>query len=460
MVTKIGERAVVLGAGMAGLMAARVLADAYERVTIVERDELPDGPVHRRGVPQGRHAHALLARGCQLVEDLFDGISTQLIADGALPGDLAANFRAVFSGHRLAQTPSDLSVLFLSRPLLESRIRARVRAIPAVTILDGTDALGVVATADARRIVGVRVVGRRERANEETIATDLVVDATGRGSRAPAWLAQLGFREPRPERVEVGVRYSTRAFRLREGALGHDHLVVVNGTPANLRSGVVLAIEGGVHLCSVIGLLGDTPPTDLAEFLAFAGSLLFPDVHDAIVDAVPLDDGARLGYPANVRLHYEELREQPSGLLVLGDALCSLNPVYAQGMTVAAMQAGVLRRLLQSGAVSPDQYFNEVARVIDVPWNTATAADLLRNGVAGFRGLGLRLVDAYISRLQAAAANDPELTLAFLRVVGLVDPPSELLRPSRVAKVLKGGAHKTSNGNAYLRGEPDLITRQ
>lgn len=428
----------MLGASMAGLMAARVLADAYEQVTVVERDLLSDGAVHRRGVPQSRHVHALLPGGCQLIEELFDGLSEELVAAGALIGDTVATVRAMYSGHRLAQAFSGVNVLFVSRPLLESRIRARVRGIPVVTILDGSNASDLVTGDEGRHIVGVRVAGTRDPASERILAADLVVDATGRGSRTPAWLAALGFPEPRRERVVVDVRYASRVFRLRPGALGHDNALLVGGTPARPRTGAVAAIEGGLHVCSVSGFLGDAPPASLPEFVAFAGSLLFPDIHDAIVDAVPLDDGARLGYPANVRLHYEELPRHPAGLLVIGDALCALNPVYGQGMTVAAMEAAALRRLLEEGPLSESRYFNEAATVIEVPWDTATAADLMKGSLRGLHGLRTRLLNSYVSRLHAAAARDPDLTLAFARVVGLIDPPSELFRPGRIARVLKG----------------------
>lgn len=439
MAKKIDGHAVVLGASMAGLLAARVLSDAYERVTVVERDELPDGPVHRRGVPQARHVHGLLPRGCGLLEDLFPGLLAELVAAGAHAGG-ALEIRGFYSGHRLAPPVTDLKGLGLSRPLLESRIRARVRAIPTVTIREACDAVGVVPTPDRRRVCGVRLVPGAQPAAQRTLEADLVVDATGRGSRTPTWLAQLGFPEPRRDRMEVGVRYGTRAFRLRQGALGQELGVVIGETPSHPRHATILGIEGGVHLCSLAGFRGDFPPIEPAGFLHFAGGLAFPDVRDALVGAEPLDGGATYGFPANVRVRYERLSRHPTGLLVIGDAICALNPIYGQGMTVAAMQAETLAHLLRAGApFDPGHYFTEMARTVDVPWDMTAAADLARSVVAGRRSLRLRLVNAYISRLHAAAESDPDLTLAFIRVGGLLDPPSALVRPGRVVRVLKGG---------------------
>jgi 2-polyprenyl-6-methoxyphenol hydroxylase-like FAD-dependent oxidoreductase len=436
MTTKIGDHAVVLGGSMAGLLAARVLSERYAQVTVVERDPLPAAGGHRRGVPQSRHVHGLLPRGRALLEELFSGLTAELVAAGALTGDSLGCVRWLLSGHRLAQTASGSDGLFVSRPLLEGRVRARVRGIPAVTIRDGCAAVGLVASPGQRQVTGVQLL-RAAAGTARTLAADLVVDATGRGSRMPAWLAELGFPQPRRDKVTVGVRYASRMFRLREGALGHDRLIITGGTAARPRGGALTAIEGGRHHVSVAGMLGDTPPTDLPGFLRFAQALPFPDIHDAIIGAEPLDDGAVFGYPASVRVRYERLHRFPAGLLVIGDAVCALNPIYGQGMTVAAMQAMALRRMLATGAApAARRYFRHIAKVITVPWDIAVGGDLASPAVAGRRTAKIRLVNAYLPRLHAAAADDPALARAFVRVSGLIDRPESLLRPDRLALVL------------------------
>ena len=422
---------------MAGLLAARVLSEFYARVTVVERDPLPEAANHRRGVPQGRHVHAVLPRGAELLEELFTGLTGELNRAGAVTGSGAHDVRLMLSGHRLAPSDAALRRLFVSRPLLEGTIRARVRALPGVTILDGHAALGLIASADRRRVTGVRMTRPPGHDGELTVAADLVMDATGRGSRLPAWLSELGYPQPRRDQVKVGVRYASRAFRLRPGALGGDRLLIVGVSKGCPRLGALTTIEGGVHLCSLAGVLGDAPPTDLEGFLGFAGSLAFPDLHDAIIDADPLDDGAAFGYPANVRVRYDLLRRFPSGLLAIGDALCAFNPTYGQGMTVAATEAAALRRMLARGAApAAGVYFPKMARVIAVPWNLTVGADLANPAVEGRRTPLVRLVNAYIPRLHAAAASDPKLAEAFVRVQSLIDPPPTLLRPDRVARVL------------------------
>jgi 2-polyprenyl-6-methoxyphenol hydroxylase-like FAD-dependent oxidoreductase len=237
MHTQIGDRAVVLGASLAGLLAARVLADAYGQVTVIDRDELPQTPLHRRGVPHGRHLHALAARGQQALEELFPGLTAELVAHGAPTGDMLANGRWHFSGHRLRQAPAGLVLVCASRPLLEGHVRARVRVRPNLVFLDRCDVVGLATTPDGRRVTGVRVLRRADGSAEELLGADLVVDATGRGSRTPAWLDALGYPRPEREQVRIGLGYATRTYRLPPDALGGDLAILDAATPQHPRTG-------------------------------------------------------------------------------------------------------------------------------------------------------------------------------------------------------------------------------
>jgi 2-polyprenyl-6-methoxyphenol hydroxylase-like FAD-dependent oxidoreductase len=427
------EDAVVLGGGMAGLLAARVLAGAYRQVTLVERDRLPaDLAGHRRGVPQGHHAHGLLARGQLAMEHLLPGLTGELTGHGAQVGDLLDDVRWYLRGRRLRQAPVGLRVVSASRPLLEGVVRARVRALPNVTILDGWEVAGL-ASSPRGRVIGARVL-RRDDLTARRLPADLVVDATGRGSRTPRWLAEMGFRAPEEERLPIGLGYATRLYRAPADALDGDLAAVIARYPGQRRSGILQHVEGDRWLLSLAGIQGDHPPVDPDGFLAFAGTLAAPDAYRLAASAQPLTEAVTFRFPAYLRRRYEWLDTFPAGLLVLGDAVCSFNPVYAQGMSVAALGALTLAGELAHGEPRADRYFHALAGHLETPWGIAVSGDL---AVAGGRpGLRARMIGGYLGRLQRAAADDEVLARAFVRVSGLVDPPARLLRPRRALRVL------------------------
>jgi 2-polyprenyl-6-methoxyphenol hydroxylase-like FAD-dependent oxidoreductase len=452
---QIGDRAVVLGASMAGLLAAHVLANSYEQVIVIDRDELTATPQHRRGVPHGRHLHALAARGQQALEELFPGLTAELVADGAPAGSLLAHGRMYLSGHRLRRTDTGLVLLCASRPFLEAHVRARVRAHPNVTLLDRCDVVGLATSPDNRRVIGARVLRRADSSAEEVLIADLVIDASGRGSRTPAWLESLGYARPEQDQVRIGLAYSTRLYRLANDALHGDLAILDAATPELPRTGALLALEGDRWMLTLAGILGDHPPTDPDGFLDFARSLRFPDIHEAIRDAEPLDDPIAFRFPASTRRRYERLRRFPAGFLVTGDAVCSFNPIYGQGMSVAALEALMLRRHLDRDTEpQPARWFRDVARMVDLPWNMSAGGDLVFHGVHGHRTVQTRLLSAYLSMLHAAAAHDDRLTTAFIRVSGLVAPPQTLLHPSVVLRVLHKGRRRTAAKSRDLSVTP------
>lgn len=454
-----GDHAVVLGASMAGLLATRVLADTYRNVTVIDRDAMPKIGEHRRGVPQGRHHHALQPRGAVVLEELFPGFTADVVQAGASSGDVLGDCRWMLLGHRLRQAKGGVLGLIASRPFLEGSVRARVQALPGVKFVECADIAGLTTTAGSR-VTGVQV---RDRAGECThLAADLVVDATGRGSRTPVWLAEWGYQPPAEERIDIGLGYATRTYRLRRGALGSDGMVLIGATPDNPRIGVLGILEGGRHMLTLGGILGDNPPTDPAEFEAFAASLPFGDISEAIVGAQPLDSPVAFRFPAAVRRRYECLQRFPDGLLVLGDAVCSFNPVYGQGMTAAANQALVLRRLLAHHTnLAPARYFQAIAKTINPPWELAVSADLALPGVSGARTRRIRIANGYLPRLLAAASSDVALSTAFIRVLGLLDRSEGLLRPDRMLRTwwISRGKAGGAIGSDGINHSRDTATR-
>jgi hypothetical protein len=228
-------------------------------------------------------------------------------------------------------------------------------------------------------------------------------------------------------------------------------------TPQHRRAGALQVLEGDRWILTLAGILGDHPPIDPDGFLAFARSLRFPDIYEAVRDGEPLDDPVGFRFPASVRHRYERLNRFPDSLLVMGDAVASFNPIYGQGMSVAALEALALRRHLERGiGPQPRRFFRDLARVVDVPWDMAAGGDLVFPGVQGRRTLKTRLVSAYLARLHAAAAHDARLASAFVRVAGLVAPPESLLHPAVVVRVMRASLHPPA-GSRHRPQHPDAV---
>ncbi len=421
---------------MGGLMAARALANHFEQVTVIDRDRMPEIGEHRRGVPQSRHTHGLLVRGAETLEHFFPGFRDEVVARGGLSGDPGLSVIAVNDGHRAADAPLGRNGLLASRPTLEGVARAMLLKNPGVTLLEGTQAVRLLTTADRTTVTGV--VSTPDGGGDETEhPADLVVDSTGRGSRLGAWLESLGYERPAEDLVQVNVHYRTRLFRrnpaeVRTGA-------VISATPSCARLGALLAIDAHTWIVTLAGYLGEEAPAGHAEFLQYARSLPSDDIYQLIKDAEPLDDGLATRYPASRRHRYEHLKRFPEGLLVTGDAIASFNPVYGQGMSAAGGYAIALENALNAGEQHlARRFFAEAAKVADTPWQIAVGNDLRIPGVKGKPARGSKVMSWYIARLNRRAAHDPVLANAFREVVHLLAPPQSIIRPAIMRRVLFG----------------------
>jgi 2-polyprenyl-6-methoxyphenol hydroxylase-like FAD-dependent oxidoreductase len=425
------KHAIVIGGSMGGLVAARVLSDHFEQVTIIDRDTFPEVGAQRRGVPQGVHTHGLLASGRSVLENLFPGISDELIEKGAPAGDILADSRWFFEGGCLSRCRSGLRGLLLSRPLLEGTVRRRSLAISSIKARENCVVEGLAASPDNRRVTGVRV-------QAETIPADLVVDSTGRGSHSPAWLESLGFPKPEEDKIEVGIAYTTRLFRRRPDHLNGDSAAVIPATPQGKRGGVMLAQEGERWTVTLIGYSGQVAPSELDSFIEYAKTLPAPYIHEVVSDAEPLDGVFTARFPASLRRRYEKLKSFPEGYLVFGDALCSFNPIYGQGMSVASQESEALGQCLAAGdADLARRFFERASTVVDTPWSIAAGADLRIPETIGPRNAGVKFINWYLAKLHKAAHRDSEASIAFLKVANLLAPPPSIMHPRVAMRVLR-----------------------
>ncbi len=451
---RIGEHAIVIGASMGGLLAARALSEFFATVTIVERDAFPAVDVPRKGVPQGRHTHGLLARGRAVLEEFFPGYSNEVVTEsGGLLGDIVND--VTWMGHNvaLAQGRSGLIGLLASRPVLEGHVRRRVLKLPNVRVIENCAVQGLATDATRDRVTGIRV--RIDGKEEQTLHADLVVDASGRGSASPTWLQQLGYQPPAEDKVEIGIGYMTRTYRRKPGDLNGKLGIVIAGSAPNWRNGVILALENDTWTVSVGGFLGDDAPADDAGFLGYLATLPTKEIHDVVARAEPLTDYIRYRYVSSLRRRYEKLIRFPQGYLVFSDAICSFNPVYGQGMTVAAQEAVTLRSVLNAGAENlAARFFKAAAKIVDIPWDIAVGNDLRQPRVEGARPAMVRFINWYIGKLHLAARHDAALATAFLEVANLMSPPPALLNPAIAWRVWRGN-HRAA---AAVASKPVEVT--
>ena len=435
--TKLGEHAVVLGASMGGLLAARVLADFYETVTVVGRDVLPETSANRRGVPQGRHVHLLLGRGSQVLDELFPGFLDELVAAGdpSFDGDMSKLYFCN-GGYLFPRSGRAIDVPFFlpSRPLLESHVRRRLRAVANVTVLEDHDVVELTSTPPRDRVTGALVRARPD-GSERVLSADLVVDAMGRGARTPAFLEGLGYGRPVEDHLGMRLAYSSQLLRIPPGML-NELMVIIGPVPGRPTGMALFSNENNTWIFTVIGMVGREPPDDLAGMLAFVEDFAPAHVLAAIRAGEPLAEVARYRMPSSQWRRYDKMRRFPAGLLVFGDAICSFNPVYGQGMTVAALEALALQRCLRRGEDGlARRHFQATAKAVGVAWQMATGADLSLPEVEGPRPLPVRIANKYVDRVLAAAESDTVVAEQFAKVFGLIDSPTSLFHPAVIARV-------------------------
>lgn len=428
--------AIVTGGSIGGLLTGAVLAEVCDRVLVLERGELPATPIPRAGVPQGLHAHGLLAGGLAALEQLLPGLGADLEQSGCPTGDNLRDAAWVFSGRRLALGDSGVRGMTVARATLEHAIRRRVARLPNVHIRSGIRVKGLLH--EAGRVTGVRVAPVPN--GEEKLLADLVVDASGRHSELPEWLRALGLGMPSIEEVALPTHYASRTYARRPHHLNGGIALVIVADPGVPRGGIALALDRERWIVSQYALDGERPAQDPAGFVQFARTLASPALAEILEDSVPLSETRTLRFSSSIRRHYQRMRRFPKGLLVCADALASFNPTFGQGITVAAQQAVLLRHLCAS--VPFDEigkvFLRRAAPIIDVAWNASVGRTLLYPGVAGHATLKMRIANAYLPHVVARAHDDVEVATSLLEVLQFLTPPDRLFAPRMIRRVLWG----------------------
>ena len=436
------RRALVIGSGMAGLLAARVLLNHFAEVVLIERDTVADPLQSRQGVPQSQHAHVLLTQGQRLLEQLFPGLAAELSAAGAPTVEWTADWLMLGVRKWMPRCPSNLSGRACSRTLLEGLIRQRLLAAPNLTLLTGCQVEGLLTTPEADRVTGVKLHRREAAEAGEPLSAALVVDASGRNSALPNWLVQMGY-EAAPETViNAFLGYASRWYQRPKLEADWQGITISAVEGVNSRGGVLYPIEGDRWIVTLGGVGRDYPPTDETGFLEFARTLRVPILHDLLQKAQPLSPIYSYRRTENCWRHYERLPRLPEGLVAIGDAVCAFNPVYGQGMTTAALGAMTLDRCLQRGQSKLSKGFSlrfhkQLAQILTTPWLMATGEDGRWSTTEGAKpGQSDRWVQKYIDRVSVLMQDSPALLKTFAEVVHMVKPPTALFAPSIALQVL------------------------
>jgi 2-polyprenyl-6-methoxyphenol hydroxylase-like FAD-dependent oxidoreductase len=452
--TTIARRAVVLGSGMAGLFAARIVADHFDEVVLVDRDDVPESPHTRQGVPQGKHFHALLPGGLTIAGQLFPGFSDDLLEAGAVSCVGGRDFFAyrpegksyAIAVYQPEPKPSGL-IYFMSRPLLEHCLRKRVEGLPNVETRYRS--LVREAVADDGRVTGVVFEGG------ETMAADLVIDASGRNPRTIPWLTTLGFEAPEESVVHCDFAYASALVRPRDpealGGAGFFVLPPADG-PHTSRGAYVVRVEGDLWIAGLGGRFGDFPPTDVEGWREFGRTVVSPAWDEALNTAELVTTPVGFKFPRSVRRHYERLHRFPEGLVPVGDSVCHFNPLYGQGMSAAACQARALGQVLDRRAAASEdltglalEFFPEAFEVTRTPWALAAAADFTDGRTTGDFPMeemqNLMMFQAAVT----LADSDPEAEQLVADIFTLARPLSALEEPPWPQKLAPGEVQPVSS---------------
>ncbi|MFK4106875.1 NAD(P)/FAD-dependent oxidoreductase [Streptomyces sp. NPDC019531] len=433
--------AVVLGGGIAGLLAASTLARHTDRVTLVEGDRFPAAPQHRKGLPQAYQNHLLMRGGTQAVDALLPGTTARLLEAGAHRRLLGQEILTLTAQGWFRRHPTDAYVIACSRDLIDHTLRAQALWTKRITVREGTRVTGLLG--DPQKITGVRVAPA-DGGPEEQLGADLVVDASGSRSKSPQWLSALGLPDVTEEHLDAGLAYAGRWYTAPLEAAADMPAVLIQTESGSGRPGRGAALfpnEDGRWIVALMGTRGAHPPNDDEGFLEYARSLRHPVVAELLEQATPIGPIRHARALANRRRFYEKL-PVPDGYVALGDVVCVLSPNYATGMSLAALGALALRTQLRTTGLVPGfsrKVQSAVAKVVAPAWQMAVTNDSGFPGVetdVTLRGTGFS--HAMTRRWTRTALEHPVLADLTMRMTDLTAAPTEMMRPSLMAALLRG----------------------
>ena len=443
------QHAIVIGGSIAGMLAARVLSDHFARVTLIDRDTLPDLPEPRKGAPQTAHVHVLLQRGLLIMQQLFPQFDDALTQAGALSVNWTRDLATFTPAGWNPRFDSTYTTRTCSRGLLEQIMRRQIAMIKNITIEPRCEVLEPLVAENRSAFTGLRV-HYRDRSAMAELAADFIVDASGRTSKGLNWIAENGYILPEETVINAHVGYATRVYRRPENFKADWKAMMIRTRPPfGLRGGLIYPIENDRWMVNLAGAGSERPPVHEAQFLDFIKNLIHPAMYDAVKDAEPVSAMHAYQRTENRLRHFERLTRWPDNFVMLGDAACAFNPTYGQGMSVAALEAQALDRWLRASH-STLAFQQQLMQVVRGPWLMATNEDSRLPHVVGatpsrFDRLNQRYIDEFIW----LCASDRQALDTFMGVTHLVKSPAAMFAPTLAFKVMRRTLQRTPpQGNA------------
>ncbi len=433
--------ALIIGASIAGLFAGRILADYFDEVVLIDKEHLDQGPVPRKAVPQGNHLHAILTPTFHMLKRFMPDLIDDLVAGGAHVFDCGKGWKFHIHGNFLACGETGQTLIGSSRPFFEDHLRRRVARISNVEIRCGYVFSSWVTNNHDGCVEGIVA---KSGTQEVELRADLVVDARGRASNLPKELQELGYEMPKEELIGVDLGYTSRLYRADDFSPDWNFLVVNPAAPNSWTGAVVEKIENEMWIVTQFGYFGDHVPADEKEFMACAQSLDVSDVADFLAIAKPVSDFRKFGTRQCSMRRFERMNAFPDRLLVIGDAVCSLNPIYGQGMTKAAREATHLWDSLADHfkqTDSLDGFADEFRKSLPAAgaewaWQLTAGADLAYPQTTGERQRGGAFMGWYMKRLFLRSAKNLDTRKRLFNTLMLIDPPNHLMKPGMIRHAL------------------------
>ncbi|MFK0570388.1 FAD-dependent monooxygenase [Endozoicomonas sp.] len=439
------QRAIVIGGSVAGLMAAKTLSPFFKEVIILEKDPLDSDSGLHKGAGQGSHSHVLLPSGIELLEQLFGTPRFNLREYGIYPADAAEELKWFQFGVWKKRFHSGVDMGWCHRSQFEWQVRQTVISVSNIQLQTGSRVLGLVVSEDGRRIKGVHYQATLNKDATQMLEADLIIDAAGRGTHTPKWLSEASIASVTEDEVRAQISYTTRKFQIPESltdSLDWKVLAIYPEPPNVKRGGMIYPLGNGEWMTTLVGFNGEVATLEMAGFMDYAQSLPQPDLYEVLKQGTPIGEPLNYRIPGSLWRRYDRIKQWPGNFLVVGDAVCSFNPIYGQGVTMALKDLQKLKVLLEQQETdftpaTMARLQKQIGQGKIIPWLMAASPDFMYPGTRGKKPVGISMMNSYIKTIMKLAGKDQDIHQRFIETFTFLKSPMVLMTPGIISKVIR-----------------------